>query len=82
MGNTSTLNPDAKAHVPNPGCTGEDDVETFDMDLGFTSSPTTKRLEQLISLPDNSKGIGEESKNKGVTKGIDSYFKPGGGESY
>ena len=81
VGNTSTLNPDTKAHVPNPGCTGEDDVENVDMDLGLTSPPTTKQLAQLITLPENSKGTVEESKNKGGTKGIDSYFKLGG-ESY
>ena len=59
VGNTSTLNPDARAHVPNTVCTGEDDGENIDMDIGLTSLPTTKRLSQLIALPNNSKGIGE-----------------------
>ena len=77
--NTPTLNPDAKAHVPNLGYTGDDNVENVDMDLGLTSPPTKKRLAQLITLPDNRKGIGEESKNNGGTKGIDSNFKPGEG---
>ena len=63
--NTPTLNPDAKAHVPNLGYTGDDNVENVDMDLGLTSPPTKKRLAQLITLPDNRKGIGEESKNNG-----------------
>ena len=79
--NTPTLNPTAKAHVPNLGYTGDDNVENVDMDLGLTSPPTTKQLTQLITLPGNSKGTVEDSKNKGGTKGIDSYFKLGG-ESY
>ena len=53
VGNTSTLSPDAKAQIPNPGCRGEDDVENINMDLGLTSPHTKKRLAELIALPEN-----------------------------
>ena len=50
VGNTSTLNPDAKARVPKPGCTGEDDVKNVYMDLGLTSPPTKKNGYHSSSL--------------------------------
>ena len=56
-------------------------MENVDMDLGLTSPNTKKRLAHRIALPDNSKGIVEDSKNNMGTKGIDSYFKRGGGHT-
>ena len=55
VGNTSTLNPDARAHVPNTVCTGEDDGENIDMDIGLTSLPTTKRYHSSSLFPTTAK---------------------------